>query len=89
MSLNESQITSIETSIKALQAIGDPLTPGLRKLFPDITFVRCSATDMDAPPFRTSDKYQLYLMDRSEACIRLTDRLESADGVIVAEVELA
>lgn len=89
MSMNESQIASIETSIKALQSIGDPLTPGLRKLFPEITFVRCSATDMDAPPFRTNNKYRLYLLNRSEACIRLTDSLECADGVIVAEVDRA
>lgn len=87
MSMNESQIISIEASIKALQATGNPLVPGLRNMFPDITFVRCSAGDMDAPPFRISNKYQLYLLDRSEACIKLTDQLESADGVIVAEVE--
>ena len=87
MPMSESQITSIEASIKALMATGNPLVPGLRNLFPDITFVRCSARDMDAAPYRTSDKFQLYLMDRSEVCIRLTDRLESADGVIVAEVE--
>ena len=87
MPLNESQIISIEASIKALMATGNPLVPGLRGMFPDITFVRCSAQDMDAPPFRISNRYQLYLMDRSEACIKLTDRLEAADGVIVAEVE--
>jgi hypothetical protein len=87
MSLNESQIISIETSIKALMATGNPLVPGLRNMFPDITFVRCSARDMDAPPFRISNRYQLYLLDRSETCIHLTDRLECADGVIVAEVD--
>jgi len=87
MPMNESQIISIEASIKALMATGNPLVPGLRHMFPELTFVRCSASDMDATPFRISNKYQLYLMDRSEACIRLTDRLECADGVIVAEVE--
>lgn len=87
MSLDESQIVLIEASIKALLATGNPLVPGLRNMFPGVTFVRCNAQDMDAPPYRVSDKYQLYLMDRSEACIKLTDRLESADGVIVAEVE--
>jgi len=46
MSMNESQITSIEASIKALMATGHPLVPGLRNLFPDITFVRCSARDI-------------------------------------------
>lgn len=87
MSLNESKIISIEASIKALMATGNPLVPGLRNMFPDITFVRCSAQDMDATPFRISNRYQLYLMNRSETCIQLTDNLECADGVIVAEVE--
>ena len=87
MPINETQIVSIEASIRTLIAAGDPLVQGLRSLFPDIVFVRCSGRDMDAPPYRSSNKYQLYLFDRSQMCIRLTDRLESADGVIVAEVE--
>jgi hypothetical protein len=87
MPISESQIISIEASIKALMATGNALMPGLRGMFPDLAFVRCSARDMDALPYRTSDKYQLFLFDRSQGCIRLTDRLELADGVIVAEVE--
>lgn len=86
MALNESQIAAIETSIKALRAVNNPLIPGLRGMFPDIVFVRCEAQDMDAAPFRSNEHYQLYLFDRSEVCIRLTDQLEIADGVIVAEV---
>jgi hypothetical protein len=87
MPLNESQINAIEASIQELQAAGDALIPGLRGKFPDIVFVRCDASDMDGKPFRSSNKTQLYLLDRSEVCIRLTDILERADGVIVAEVE--
>ena len=87
MPLNESQIISIEASIKALMATDNALMPGLRGLFPSITFVRCSAREMDALPYRTSEKYQLFLFDRSQGCIRLTDQLDLADGVIVAEVE--
>jgi len=87
MPLTETQINSIEASIKALMATENPLIPGLRSMFPGVTFVRCSAQDMDSPPYRTSNKFQLFLLDRSEACIRLTDELECADGVIVAEVE--
>jgi len=87
MPMNESQITSIEASIKALMATGNPLMPGLRNMFPGITFVHCSAGDMDGTPYRSSNRYQLYLMNRSEVCIKLTSQLESADGVIVAEIE--
>ena len=87
MSLTEPQINSIEVSIKALMATGNPLVPGLRSMFPGITFVRCNAQDMEGTPYRTSNKYQLFLLDRSETCIRLTDQLECADGVIIAELE--
>ncbi|MBI1175241.1 MAG: hypothetical protein GC139_08245 [Sideroxydans sp.] len=87
MALNESQIAAIETSITALRTNGEPLAPGLRSLFPDIVFVRCDAEDMDTAPYRSGTHYQLYLLDRSELCIRLTDQLESADGVIIAELD--
>jgi hypothetical protein len=86
MALSESLIVSIESAIESLKSSGDPLLSGLRELFPDILFVRCDASDMDAPPFRASNRYQLYLMDRSEVCLRLTDRLEAADGVVIVEM---
>jgi len=87
MPLNESQINAIEASIQELQAVGEALIPGLRGKFPEIIFVRCDASDMEGKPYRSSNKVELYLLDRSEMCIRLTDQLASADGVIVAEVE--
>lgn len=87
MALSESQISEIESSIKALRATGNPLMPGLRSMFPDISFVRCDAGDMEGSPYRSGEHYQLYLLDRSDVCIKLTDQLESADGVIIAELE--
>ena len=87
MPLTETQINSIEVSIKALMATGNPLVPGLRAMFPGITFIRCSAHDMDSTPYRTNNKFQLFLLDRSEVCIRLTDQPEFADGVIIAELD--
>jgi hypothetical protein len=86
MPLNENQILSIEASIKALQTNGNPLVAGLRSQYPGITFIRCDAGDMDTTPFRSSEKYQLYLINRKDVCITVTDQLDAADGVIVAEV---
>jgi hypothetical protein len=86
MALNESQILSIETAINVLQTSGNPLVQGLRSQFPGITFIRCDAADMDTTPFRSSDKYQLYLINRKDVCITVTDQLDAADGVIVAVV---
>ncbi len=87
MALSETQITAIEKSIDGLRAAGNSLLAGLRNLFPDIVFVRCDAGDMDTAPYRSGEHYQLFLFDRSEICIRLTDQPETADGVIVAELD--
>ena len=87
MALSEAQITAIENSIDSLRAAGNSLLSGLRSLFPGVVFVRCDAQDMDTAPYRSGEHYQLFLFDRSEICIRLTDHLESADGVIVAELD--
>ena len=87
MALNDAQITAIEDAIGSLHLAGNPLLSGLRSQFPEVVFVRCEAQDMDSTPYRSGEHYQLYLFDRSEICIRLTDQPESADGVIVAEMD--
>lgn len=84
MPLNESQINSIESCVSSLAGSGMPLIPELRTRFPGITFVRCSAEDVDDPPYRAGSGYQLYLVDCSTACIKLTSDPGTADGVVVA-----
>ncbi len=84
MPLSTSQISSIDSSVAALLASGEPLVPGLRSQYPQITFVRCALEDMDGSPYRTGNGYQLYLLNRSEVCISITDSPEHADGVVVA-----
>lgn len=84
MPLNDTQLSAIATSITALLASGEPLVPELRRQFPQVTFVRCPREDMDSQPYHAGDGYQLHLLNRSEACISITDSPEHADGVVVA-----
>jgi hypothetical protein len=84
MAISETQLGSIETSLAALLVSGDPLVPELRRQFPQFTFVRCSIGDMDALPYHSGNGYQLYLINRKNVCINLTESLEQADGVVVA-----
>jgi hypothetical protein len=86
MALTTEQIDSIERSINVLHTAGQPLISGLRELFPGVVFVRCDAGDMEGPPYRSGEHHRLYLLDRSEVCIRMTDQIDSADGVVIAEV---
>lgn len=84
MSLNETQLCAIDSSVSFLLASGEPLVAELRRKFPEVTFVRCPQEDMEGSPYLTGDGYQLYLINRSDACISLTDSPEQADGVVVA-----
>lgn len=87
MAMTEEQIDAIDESVVQLQADNRPLIAGLRELFPGTVFVRCPASDVEGQPFRSGDHHRLYLLDRSEMCIRLTDELETADGVVIAELD--
>lgn len=87
MPLNDHQISAIEHSVSSLLHIGTPLIPELRKLYPGITFVRCDAEHVqDAEPYRSGTSYQLYLLNRNEVCLHLTDTPAHADGIIIVPV---
>lgn len=63
-------------------------TAALRDAFPDIHFTYCLDDDIGAgiTPFREADGFNLYLIDGSEHCISFTGSLESATGLVLAEV---
>lgn len=84
MPLSIALIDSIAAKISAFPGNGGIPIPDLRASFPGITFVRCRAEDMDDAPYRRGKGYDLYLIDCSSACIKLTDQPEAADGVVVA-----
>lgn len=58
----------------------------LRKNFPGLSLTRCDASDMsnDAPTFETTD-FNVYLIDTSEHCVRITTNPAAATGLIVAQ----
>jgi hypothetical protein len=60
----------------------------LRVAFPDHHFTHCLDDDIGVgiPPVRETDAFNLYLIDGSEHCLRFTRDLESATGVVLAEV---
>lgn len=58
----------------------------LRSRYPGISFSCCDAADMSGEePYRRYGGFDLYLVDGSGHCARLTDDLVQATGVIVAE----
>ena len=87
MPLNDTLINTVEACVSSLMCSGEPLIPELRKQFPDLTFMRCDAEDMDISPYRSGENYQLFLVNRSQVCITLTDQPEQADGFVVTKNE--
>ena len=58
----------------------------LRKSLPGVSLTRCDASDMDAEtPVLETAGFDVYLIDTSEHCVRITTQPEAATGLIVAE----
>lgn len=58
----------------------------LRKAFPKVSVTRCDAGDMDTEtPVLLTPGFDVYLIDTSEHCVRITTEPEAASGLIVAE----
>lgn len=62
----------------------------LRAAFPDLHFTFCMDDDVlfDGPALAGSG-FNLYLVDSSDHCLRLTGDMQTATGVVVAELEAA
>lgn len=87
MPMTPEQLDAIDESVTRLKADRLPVIAGLREQFPGVVFVRCDAGDMEGTPIRSGDRHQIYLIDRGEMCIQLTDSLEAANGVVVADLD--
>ena len=80
-----------------LQAVGEwlerdaaasPLESGLRSAFPDLHFTFCSDDDVASErPVASHAGHHLYLVDSSSHCLALTTEMETASGLVVAEIE--
>ncbi|MFB6452251.1 hypothetical protein [Bradyrhizobium tunisiense] len=83
MALEENELVELEQLITAAEGRASPLTE-LRRRFPHLALVRCDASDVTEPPFRSFPHYDLHLIDRSEHCVQITaDRL-LAIGIVLA-----
>ena len=58
----------------------------LREKWPDIHFTYCSEDDIHSgKPVDETDEFSLYLVDSSEHCLCLTNDMETATGLVIAE----
>jgi hypothetical protein len=82
--LNEEALARIEAALSPQDA--DPFALlAFRRDFPALSITRCDASDLGVEqPFRQYHRFNLYLVDASEHCWRLTADPARATGLVVA-----
>lgn len=70
------------------QEIGETLLQGLRKAYPEIHFSWCFDDDIGATAkaYSEDEGFNLYLVNSSDHCSKLSNDPDGASGVVLAEV---
>lgn len=70
--------------------LNDQTLAALREAFVEIHFTRCDDDDICAgAPARTSEAFNLYLVDGRAHCMVITHDAREATGVVLAEIDAA
>ena len=82
--ISANDLARIGTLLAAPPAGGNPLA-SFRTDFPGLSLTRCDASDMGGEtPYQEYASFDLYLVDGSDHCWRLTGDPEAATGIVVA-----
>lgn len=83
MALDENTLIELEQLITAAEGRASPFAE-LRRRFPNLALVRCDASDVTEPPFRSFPHFDLHLLDRSDHCVQITADPLLATGIVLA-----
>lgn len=84
MPLTEDAIARID-AVLGPQDVEASALAGFRREFPGLSLTRCDLSDLGVEePFRQYPRFNLYLVDASDHCYRLTTDPERATGIVVA-----
>ncbi|MET0116852.1 MAG: DUF6129 family protein [Sedimenticola sp.] len=85
--ISQQQLSEISTWLDD-QSIGSGIDHQLRERYPEIHFTYCMDDDViAAKPVAEHAQFNLYLVDSSNHCLGFTHNLDSASGLVVAEIE--
>jgi hypothetical protein len=84
MGISVDQLSAIDDLLASASA--DAATVSLlRDVAPGVSATRCDASDIqDEAPFRSYERCNLFLLDRRDHCVRITNDPAVATGLIVA-----
>lgn len=84
--LQQEVIQEVTGKVK-LSGVNEATVQALRKSYPNIHFTYCQDDDVVAAnPYREADGFNLYLINARDHCIVFTSDVESATGLVIAEV---
>lgn len=83
MALDENELIELEQVITTAEGRAS-LLPELRRRLPHLALVRCDASDLTEPPFRSFPHFDLHLLDRSDHCVQITADPLLATGIVLA-----
>lgn len=84
MCISPETLSEIEAALTEFHNLSPNPLALLRSCFPELSFVRLSAGDIDDAPFRKLPHYNLYLLDIREQNVQITNDPEIATGVVIA-----
>ncbi len=85
MCISVETMNEIESSLIKFHTLTNNPLPMLKGCFPELSFLRMSDADIDDAPFRSLDDYNLYLLDGRDHCVQITNNLNEATAVVVAQ----
>jgi hypothetical protein len=85
--ITQEQLNHIGELVKS-QPVSEQSVAALRGDFPGLHFTYCMDDDVvGARPVFEDPAFNLYLVNSSSHCLNLTQDLESASGLVLAEIE--
>jgi hypothetical protein len=87
--LSVATLQQIADTAASIGTLNDAALDSLKKSWPDLRFTFCNDDDMPArlPAALQSGGLNLYLVGGGEHCLSLTQDMESAIGVVLAQVD--
>lgn len=87
--LSVATLQQIADKAASIGTLNDATMDSLKKNWPDLRFTFCSDDDMPArlPPALQGGKFNVYLVGGGEHCLSLTQDMEQAIGVVLAQVD--
>jgi len=87
--LSIATLQQIADKAAAIGTLNDAALESLKKDWPELRFTFCNDDDMPArlPPTLQGTKINVYLVGGGEHCLSLTQDMEQAIGVVLAQVD--